>query len=193
MQKRKRGDEHIMFDGMPTGYLLNDFWAWQSSDLLNNTLRGSYCEFIVSAALGIDLSGVNEDWTPYDILFQYGNSELRIEVKSAAYLQAWEQAKPSAIQFSIQPSCAWSAKDGYSETVQRNSDVYVFCLYTETDRAKADPLVLDGWSFYSVPTKRIDALCGLQKAISFPLLLMLEPIKSDFSGLKAAVLASLAE
>lgn len=192
MQKKKTGDEHIIFDGMPTGYLLSDFWAWQSSDLLNNTLRGSYCEFVVSAALGVDLSGVNEDWTPYDILMPCGESSIRIEVKSSAYLQAWEQSRLSSVQFSIRPSRAWSAEAGYSETVKRNSDVYVFCLYTETDRSKADPLILDGWDFYVLPTKRIDALCGQQKTISFPSLLMLEPLKANFSGLRGAVLTSVA-
>ena len=28
------GDEHIMFDGMPTGYLLSDFWAWTAASRL---------------------------------------------------------------------------------------------------------------------------------------------------------------
>ena len=190
MQKQRTGDEHIMFDGMPTGHLLSDYWAWSSSDLLNNTIRGSYCEFIVSAALGVDLSGVNEDWKPYDILLP-GNPDIRIEVKSGAYLQAWDRGKLSSIQFSIRPTRAWSPETGYDSEVKRQSDVYVFCVYTETDRASADPLVLDGWTFYVVPTARIDSLCGPQKTISFPSLLLLEPIKTDFSGIKSAVLSSL--
>lgn len=189
MQKQRTGDEHITFDGMPTGHILSDYWAWSSSDLLNNTLRGSFCEFIVSAALGVDLTGVNEDWTPYDILVP-GSPDVRVEVKSSAYLQAWEQGKLSNIQFSIRPTRAWSPQAGFEDEVKRQSDVYVFCLYTVTDRAEADPLVLDGWAFYVVPTSRIDTLCGPQKTISFPSLLMLEPIKADYSGIKAAVLAS---
>ena len=67
MAKQRTGDELIVFDKMPIGYSLSDYWRWNASDLLNNTLRGSYCEFIVSSALDVDLSGVNEDWTPYDI------------------------------------------------------------------------------------------------------------------------------
>lgn len=57
MTKQRTGDELIVFDDMPIGKSLSDYWRWNASDLLNNTLRGSYCEFIVSAALGIDLSG----------------------------------------------------------------------------------------------------------------------------------------
>lgn len=99
MTKQRTGDELIVFDNMPIGKSLSDYWRWNASDLLNNTLRGSYCEFIVSAALGVDLSGTNDDWTPYDISFPYNwvcngesRDKVRIEVKSCAYLQAWRQA-----------------------------------------------------------------------------------------------------
>ena len=108
---------------MPIGKSLSDYWRWNASDLLNNTLRGSYCEFIVSAALGIDLSGTNDDWTPYDISFPYNwvcngesRDEVRIEVKSCAYLQAWWQGdgRLSNIQFSIRPTRAWDPISGYA-------------------------------------------------------------------------------
>jgi len=197
VHRHLRGDEHIVFGGMPTGYLLQDFWAWHSSDLLNNTLRGSYCEFIVSAALGVDLSGTNDDWEAYDVLFPYhwtdglvGRDVIKIEVKSSAYLQAWEQSKLSTIQFSIRPTKAWTPQTGYSDETRRQSDVYVFCLYTETDRAKADPLSLDGWDFYVLPTSRLNAICGSQQTISLSGLIALDPIKTDFSGIMDAVAAS---
>lgn len=168
MAKQRTGDEHIVFKGMPTEYSLSDYWRWNASDLLNNTLRGSYCEFIVSAALGINLSGTNDDWTPYDISFPYNweyngetRDEVRIEVKSCAYLQAWWQGdgRLSNIQFSIRPTRAWDSINGYAEEVKRQSDVYVFCLYTETVRERADPLVLDGWDFYILPTRVLDEQC----------------------------------
>ena len=43
MAKQRTGDEYIIFKGMPTEYSLSDYWRWNASDLLNNTLRGSYC------------------------------------------------------------------------------------------------------------------------------------------------------
>lgn len=198
MGKQRTGDEHITFDQMPIGYLLSDYWAWNSSDLLNNTLRGSFCEFIVSAALGLDLSGVNEDWGAYDVTFPYRlyrdgqwRDEVHIEVKSCAYLQAWEQSKLSSIMFSIRPTRAWSPTTGYEDTVRRQSDAYVFCVYTVKDRAKADPLVLDDWDFYIVPTKKLDEFCGAQKTISLPALLALDPILADYSGIKDAIIQSI--
>ena len=152
MTKQCTGDELIVFDDMPIGKSLSDYWRWNASDLLNNTLRGSYCEFIVSAALGVDLSGTNDDWTPYDISFPYNwvcngesRDKVRIEVKSCAYLQAWRQGdgRLSSIQFSIRPTRAWDSISGYAEEVKRQSDVYVFCLYTETVRERANVGV--GW------------------------------------------------
>lgn len=187
MDIRHTGDEHIVFEDMPTGYLLQDFWAWNSSNLLNNTLRGSYCEFIVSAAIGADLSGVNDDWTPYDILMESEN--IRIEVKSASYLQAWEQSKLSTIQFSIRPTRAWSPQTGYGNETVRQSDVYVFCLYKETVREQADPLVLDGWDFYVIATAKLNEACGAQKSISLSSLLKLGPVKADYTGIKTAILS----
>ena len=120
MGKQRTGDEHIRFDGMPIGHLLGDYWAWNSSDLLINTERGSFSEFIVSAALDLDLSGTRVDWGPYDVSFPFEwccgdelRKEVRIEVKSSAYLQSWDQDHPSSIVFSIRPARAWDPKLGY--------------------------------------------------------------------------------
>ena len=66
---QKTGDEHFSFEGMPTGFLLNDFWRWQSSDLLNNALRGVLAEYIVAKALGIETNGPRVEWEPFDLLF----------------------------------------------------------------------------------------------------------------------------
>lgn len=38
----KNGDELITFLGEPVGYSVRDFWSWNCSDLLDNTLRGEY-------------------------------------------------------------------------------------------------------------------------------------------------------
>ena len=194
MANRRRGDENIMFDGMATGYHLSDFWEWSSSDLLNNTLRGTFCEFIVAAALDLDLDSCRTDWTPWDLtaFHQWRDGavlrdEIHIEVKSCSYLQSWEQSKLSNILFTIRPTVAWDADTGYAHEARRQSDVYVFGLYTVTDRSQADPLVLDGWQFYIVPTRTLDAVCGGQKTISLRSLEKLGPVQTDFSGIKDAI------
>lgn len=173
------GNEHFTFSGMPINKLLIDFWAWNSSDLLNNTLRGALAEFIVAAGLDIDTCRHRKDWEAFDLL--YGN--VRIEVKSAAYLQAWERDKPSRIQFSIAPSRAWTAEQGYGADVVRHSDVYIFACFTCIDRASANPLALEQWDFYVLPTYVLNERCPQNKTISLPALLALGPLKASFEEL----------
>ena len=188
----KTGDEAVQFRGKNTGLSLRDFWSWAYSDLLDNTLRGSFSEFLVAAALGIDLSTPRVNWEPWDLTFPTGQAEFHIEVKSGSYLQAWEQKRPSAIRFSIRPAIRWSEATGYTGEQRRQSDVYVFCVFTEKDVSKADPMDLDSWDFYVLPTKVLDERCGEQKSISLGALLRLNPEKADFAALKAAVLRSAA-
>lgn len=185
---RKTGDEPIRFKGRDTGLRLRDFWSWGYSDLLDNTLRGCYSEFIVAAALGIDLSAERTNWEPWDLTVHGEHGDIRVEVKSCSYLQAWEQARPSDVKFSIRPAMRWSAQDGWAGEQRRQSDVYVFCLFTERDAAAADPMRLESWEFYVLPTKRLDEQCGAQKSIGLRSLLRLGPVKADFEGLRAAVM-----
>lgn len=187
---RKTGDEPIKFKGKDTGLRLRDFWSWGYSDLLDNTLRGSYAEFIVAAALGIDLSQERVNWEPWDLTFHGKPADIRVEVKSCSYLQTWEQRRPSAIQFSIRPAIRWSATDGYAGEQRRQSDVYVFCVFAEQDAESADPMRLDSWEFYVLPTQVLDERCGEQKTIGLNSLLRLAPVKTDYEGLRAAVLRS---
>lgn len=177
------GNEHFTYEGMPVGILLNDFWAWNSSDLLNNTLRGALAEFIVASAVGIDTAESREDWTAYDLLTGSGQ---RIEVKCSAYLQSWNAEKLSRIQFSIRPARAWDAENDFSDDTKRWSDLYIFCLYASKDRNES-PLQLEQWEFYLVPTYILDKECGEQKSITLNSLLSLSPVKTTYDGLKDAV------
>ena len=195
MVNRRRGDENIVFNGMATGYHLSDFWEWSFSDLLNNTLRGAFCEFIVAASLDLDLDACRTDWTAWDLTFPHQwrdgdviKDEVHLEVKSCAYLQSWEQTKPSNILFSIRPTLAWDSTTGYGDEVRRQSDVYVFGLYTVTDRSMADPMNLDGWRFYIISTQTLNDICGDQKTISLRSLERLDPIQTDYAGIRDGVL-----
>lgn len=191
MKTQKTGNEPLLYNDRPIGLTIGDFWRWNASDLLNNTLRGQFCEFVVSSALGIDLSGTNDDWRPYDILFpnpEPDKPDIRIEVKSSAFLQSWNGKALSSPRFTIRPTRAWNPETGYEETVKRQSDVYVFCLYSVTDPQTADPLNLNGWKFMVLPTHILDELCGNQKTISLLSLLGLNPLSTSYAGIREAVL-----
>mgnify|MGYP000884845178 CR=1 FL=1 len=93
--KTLRGNEPVTFEGKSIGRTLIDFWKWNSSDLLNNTLRGALAEFIVASSLNIDISECREDWLSVDLLWKTSklsnHSEIKIEVKCSGYLQSYYQ------------------------------------------------------------------------------------------------------
>jgi hypothetical protein len=137
-----------------TGKTLLDFWKWNSSDLVSNTTRGRFAEFIVASALNIDLTIPRDEWSAWDLTSPEG---IKIEVKSAAYLQSWSQSGLSKISFSIRPARAWNGNSGeFAAAPGRQSDIYVFCLLKHQDKETLDPLNLDQWEFYAVLTSAIN-------------------------------------
>jgi len=183
MVQTKTGGEHFYFDGMPTDFLLNDFWQWQASDLLNNALRGVLAEFIVAKALGIDTSKPRVEWDPYDLLF---NNRERIEVKSSAYVQSWEQKKNTDLNFKV--NLTHTPENDYSDESARQSDMYIFCVLAEKDREKADPLILDQWRFYPVLTSVLNEALQSQKTAGISTIARLCPEPYDYNELRDAVL-----
>lgn len=177
------GEETFSFFDKGQDYTIKDFWAWNSSNLLSNTLRGALAEFIVAKALSLPLLAARNDWMDYDLLY----GKCRVEVKSSAYLQAWEQHKLSDIRFSIAPARSWTSSQCYDDIQMRHSDIYVFCLYGCKDKQIANPLYLDHWLFYVLNTETINRELNEQKSISLSSLLELNPTVASYIELKQAV------
>jgi hypothetical protein len=185
-EKLKTGNEPLFSEGKETGPRLLDFWKWNGSDIVSNTTRGRFAEFIVASALSIDLSMPRDEWSAWDLTSPEG---IKIEVKSAAYLQSWTQASLSKIVFSIRSARAWDGASGGMEGEPlRPSDLYVFCLLKHQDKETLDPLNLDQWEFYVVPTTSINAY---QRSTSSITLNSLRHLFSavQFSGLRGEVLS----
>lgn len=160
---RKTGEEQFHNSGNPIHVSVNDFWTWAHSDLLNNAARGVLAEILVASALDV-ADGTRIEWDAKDILSKSG---VKIEVKSAAYIQSWKQEKLSPISFDIAKKYAWDSETNTtSETRVRSSDIYVFCLLDEKDQNRIDPLDLSLWRFYVVKSRRLDIELGDQKSIS---------------------------
>jgi hypothetical protein len=68
------------------GVTVGDFWAWAYSDILNNTDRAVFAEFVVGTALRVT-DALRVEWDEVDL--RYGDKT--IEVKSAAYIQSWHE------------------------------------------------------------------------------------------------------
>lgn len=130
---RKRGNEPIIGPCGGSISTLIEFWQWSASNILDNTLRGVFAEFLVARSLGIHHQH-RVEWEPFDLR---SNEGVRIEVKSAAYVQAWEQKQFSTISFDISPTSSWDKQTKrYSETKQRRSDLYIFCLLGSPDSVR---------------------------------------------------------
>ncbi|SFK03722.1 hypothetical protein SAMN04487936_106250 [Halobacillus dabanensis] len=139
-----------------------EFWRWAYSDLLSNTNRGILAEFLVGHALGLTTEP-RMVWDKADFVYN-GNS---IEVKSSAYIQSWEQKQPSKIVFSISKAKAWDYSTGeMSSEAQRNSNCYVFCVFTDKDKSNHDILDVNRWDFYVLTTSFLNQNFLEQKSIS---------------------------
>lgn len=180
----KTGKEPFHDQFQPLPFTLLDFWAWSQSDLTNNALRGIIAEFIVMKALDISQT-FRVEWDAYDLETETG---LKIEVKSAAYLQSWQQEKFSKISFGIAPTIAWDAKTNtYSSEKKRWADFYVFCLLHHQDKSSIDPLDMDQWTFYVLPTSILNAEKPTQSTITLGALQKLQPTQCRFEELKAVI------
>ena len=144
-----------------TGYTVEDFWSWAYSDIMTNTTRAVFAEFLVGSSLGV-VDEPRKEWDGVDLRYQ----GKKIEVKSSAYLQTWNQKGLSTIRFDIARKESWnSITNTYTETPIRASDCYVFCLYPETDPEKVNILDVASWEFYVISTERIERDLGDQKSI----------------------------
>src|SRR5688572_14217882 len=90
----KTGAESITHNEIETNYTLLDFWRWSVSDILSNATRGRFAEFIVGTVLNINPLNLRDEWDAFDLIT---NSGIKIEVKSAAYIQSWNQKQFSKI------------------------------------------------------------------------------------------------
>lgn len=150
----KTGDEPFHSNGEALECRLLEFWRWSVSDLVSNATRGRLAEFVVAKALGIPTQGVRDEWAAYDLTSPEG---VKVEVKSAAYLQSWKMKRYSSIRFLTRKARAWDALTGLmAAEAKRQADVYVFALLANKDRATLDPLNVGQWIFYVLPASTLD-------------------------------------
>ena len=92
---------------------------------------------------------------------------IKIEVKSASYIQSWSQKKLSAISFSIKKAQYWDSEgSAQCGEPKRHADVYVFCHLKHTNQETIDPLKMEQWDFYVLPTFRLEGYARNQGSIS---------------------------
>ena len=163
---RKNGAEPFHVQGEQLGFDLLSFWQWSYSDIVSNATRGVLAEYIVAKAIGIADVSVREEWAAYDLETKSG---IKIEVKSAAYIQSWWQSRLSTISFSVKKTLSWDKlTNKQSDIPKRDADVYVFALLAQTDQKTLDPMDIAQWEFYVLPTKTLDDRKRSQHSITLP-------------------------
>ena len=167
------GNEMFSLHGRKLGIKVIDYWRFQYSNLIDNL--GYLAEFLVAKALYKDKPDNCIGWTPYDLNYR----EKRIEVKATSYYQTWKEGHEITEQrnFSIRKTIV----DKESKVKERQNDIYVFCVDEGWDKRSSNPLYLENWTFYVVPTSIINDLCDNQDSIT---LSRLEKIETYGRGLK---------
>lgn len=181
--KRKKGSEQFHVGGDATKISLLDFWQWSGSDLIGNTSRGIFAEYLVAMAVGM-AGEVRNEWEECDVRI----GDVKIEVKSAAYLQSWFQKTLSTISFSIRPSRKWSSETNQlAIDSKRHSNLYVFCLLAHKQKETLDPMNLGQWEFYVLPTEILNVRCREAKTIGLSSLLKFNPSVAKYEELASCI------
>lgn len=176
---QKTGQEPFTENGKNIGVSVLDFWRFSYSEL-NSDPRDDIAEYLVSLALGVREPYNKKDWTLFDIDYD-GNP---IEVKSTSYYQTWRKDGKITENrtFSIRKATAPNETEA-----GRHSKVYVFCVLNGKTEETADPLRLENWEFYIIPTAIINELCGDNKTISLSRIKSMGYSARGFRQIKDAV------
>lgn len=130
--------------------------------LMDNSMRGYWCEYMITEALGDKCKMIGAGWHPWDL--EIGSSEdefpnrIRIQVKNSARLQMWsiETGKLSACQFGLTYRKRPSYFQDYNPGIPCEEhgflcDLYILCLHEEENIDIADHTDPKQWKFYLVP------------------------------------------
>jgi hypothetical protein len=129
---------------------------------------------------------VRHEWAAFDLETPEG---VRVEVKSAAYLQRWHQDQLSSISFGVPKTRAWDPRTNrMSDEVVRQAQVYVFALLAHQDKSTVDPLSLDQWVFYVLPTTVLDNRTRSQHSITLRTLQSISGGLVAYQDLRAVIM-----
>ena len=177
------GSETFKLLGQPVGFSLIDFWRFQFSNIWD--IQDQIAEFIVAKALGQTEPYNKNGWTLWDINYR----GQRIEVKETAYYHSWRNDGKVSSQRTFSIAKAYTIYKKSKSEPKRQNDIYVFCLNTGETKESSNPLLLDNWRFWVVPTETINRVCGNNKTITLGRLQKITNMKNGigYGEIKAAV------
>ena len=156
------GEEKFQQNGKEIDMSMLDLWQFKYSNIFN--MQEVIAEYLVAKALEKEKADNDTYWTLWDIDYR----EKRIEVKETSYYHSYN--KPGKISkqrvFGINKANSSYEYEIEENRYERQNDIYVFCLNIGETAETSNPLNLDNWEFYIVPTDTINNNCGDNKTIS---------------------------
>lgn len=187
MRRALTGEEPFHRAGAALPFVVRDFWSWSASQLVGNALRGLVAEFLVGRAVNSDLR-TRTEWDAVDLVTSEG---ISIEVKCSGYIQSWAQKRPSQPSFDVAPKRSWDARTNTSSQVPRRAaQLYVFALHHHAERATVDPMDVTQWTFFVVPTARLDAVHPQARRLSLRAVQALAGEPTTFDALASRITAA---
>lgn len=130
--------------------------------VMDNALRGYWCEAMVAEALGPAARIVSHSWHPWDIQIGPDRASfperVRIQVKNSARLQTWHEngSPPSRCVFHLPyrrlpASFTHGAPQVPCEPKGFLCDLFALCLHSEVVPDRADQREPAQWSVYLLP------------------------------------------
>lgn len=152
----------FIFNDENLSFGILELWKSKYSNIYN--MQEVIAEFLVEKALGIDKAQNTDYWTLYDILYR----NYRIEIKETSYYHPWNKngIVSKYRRFEItKANSNYDIKDCENK-FERQNDIYIFCLNTGNTKEESNPMNLNNWEFYIIPTSVINEKCGNNKTIT---------------------------
>jgi hypothetical protein len=129
------------------GQSIVDFWQWAFSDILMNTNRAVFAEYLVGRALGLTKGTTRKTWHKVD--FEYNGHT--IEVKSTGFSQVWGDAASNIFDIGVKTPYTYGKRNLDNDAPARNAEVYVFAVFEGKTVTNADE-----WYFYVFPRSELN-------------------------------------
>lgn len=136
--------------------------AMLEGPILDNTIRGYFCEFMVAEALGKTCISVGAGWNAWDLQLGPSNQSfpkrIRIQVKNTAALQLWSKddgrLSDCSWNLTYRKLPAYFNRDNPTTQCEAEGflcDVFILCHHPNIDKSIADQTNPSQWRFYIAP------------------------------------------
>ena len=130
-----------------------------SEKVVDNTIRGLWCEFMIAEALGATCKTVGLGWNAWDLQLGPDSAtfpeRIRVQVKNSARLQIWHKGTPKvsdcAFNLFFRRRPKYLREEVPCEAAGFLCEMFILCHHDECDWKLVNQLDPAQWRFYLVP------------------------------------------